>query len=379
MISNHFRKPAYILSIILASFLIVTVLSAQDAFILAKVKDISDRTYEPAVIELLDGAKKSIVMSMYSIRLGTKGRNPVKLLLNDLLEARDRKVSVTLYLNTRFKGMEADDSRLSENPEINKLRNAGCIIHFIPYHQRLHDKLIIVDSRYVVEGSTNWSISALRDNYESATLIDSPDLATIKLARLKSFIMPEDPPSKEPDRELYTKNLPKEISLPETIMTDKEYFPKMLNKHRARAMDLYLLLTAYSQTVEKGDFFVDMGAIGLSLGLPESWNNAALRRQVIKSLRDLKKYRLINVKFFYNKDAWVELIDIQGDTFAIESKIIQEEKLSTRAKFYLIAGTLLESQGEDIGTMSSPELGKRFHVSKSSIVKARRDLREKGE
>lgn len=43
--------------------------------------------------------------------------------------------------------------------------------HFLKYRRRLHDKLIIVDERYVVDGSTNWSISALRDNYESATLI----------------------------------------------------------------------------------------------------------------------------------------------------------------------------------------------------------------
>ena len=374
--SNRVRRLTCILGIILTVLLIAnTHLCAQDAFIPAKVKDISDRAYEPAVIELLDGAQESIVMSMYSIRLGAKGNNPVKLLLNDLLEARGRGVSVTIYLNTRFKGMEANDSRLTENPEINKLRDAGCVIHFIPYHQRLHDKLIVVDSRFVVEGSTNWSISALRDNYESTTLIDSPELANIKLIRLKMLVMPEDEPIREDKRELYIENLPKNISLPCQFIEDKRYLPKMLSRRSKRAIDLYLLLAAYGQSIEETDFFIDMGAMGLSLGLPKSWSNAALRRQVIKSLRDLKRYKLINVKFFYNKDAWVELVDIAGNSFTIDSEIIRQRELTTRAKFYLMAKALLKSQGEDIETMSSTELGKHFHVSKSTFVKARRDLK----
>jgi len=47
------------------------------------------------VIELLDNAKESIVISMYTINLDTTNNNPVKLLLNDLLEARQRGVDVT--------------------------------------------------------------------------------------------------------------------------------------------------------------------------------------------------------------------------------------------------------------------------------------------
>ena len=373
-----FRKFVYSCGIILALFLISTAsLCAQDAFISAKVKDISDRTYEPEVIKLLDGARESIVMSIYSIRLGAKGNNPVKLLLNDLLEARARRVSVTLYLNTRFKGMEKDGTQLSENPEIKKLQDSGCIIHFVPYHQRLHDKLVIVDSRFVVEASTNWSISALRDNYESATLIDSPELAKIKLVRLKSFDLPQDKPREENKRELYTEGLAKNVTLACPLIEDERYLPQMLSRQSERAIDLYLLLVAYGQSAGKTGFFIDMGAMGLSLGLPESWNNASLRRQVIKSLRDLKGYKLINVKFFYNKDAWVELVDIPGNIFTFDSEIIRERELTTRARFYLMAGALLESRGEDIDTMPGSELGKRFHLSKSTFVKARRDLEKK--
>ncbi|MGB3242697.1 MAG: phospholipase D-like domain-containing protein, partial [Candidatus Omnitrophota bacterium] len=66
----------------------------------AQAKDISDRAYEPAVIDLIDNAKESIVISMYMIVPSEKG--PLALLLNDLEEALDRGVSVEIYLNTRF-------------------------------------------------------------------------------------------------------------------------------------------------------------------------------------------------------------------------------------------------------------------------------------
>ncbi|MBU4311888.1 MAG: hypothetical protein KJ706_04145 [Candidatus Omnitrophica bacterium] len=42
-----------------------------------KVTDISDRKYEEALIELLDNAKESIVVSMYGISPGAGEKNPV--------------------------------------------------------------------------------------------------------------------------------------------------------------------------------------------------------------------------------------------------------------------------------------------------------------
>jgi len=353
---------------------------SQESFLPARVKDISDRAYESAVIELLDGAKKSIVMSMYSISLGTKGNNPVKLLLNDLLEARDRGVSVTLYLNTLFRKSSRTDTRIIDTPTMKKLQDAGCIIHLIEYHQRLHDKLIIVDERYVVEASTNWSISALRNNYESATLIDSRDLARIKLARVKSFILPEKPPLKKPDKELYIKNMPEEISIPQAFVTDKRYLPRMVRRQSIYSTQLYLMLLAYSQSIDKRDFFLDMGAMGLSMGMSESYRNSTLRQRVMRNLRDLeKRYSLINVKFFHNKDAWIELRDISGDTFAIPSTIILDQESPLRVKFYLIVQELLKSQGEDINAMSGREIEKRFHVYHTTIYKARKEVEKKEE
>ena len=90
------RITRYIIAIITAISLITAPAYSAGDFLSARVKDISDRKYEGAVIELLDNAKESIVISMYTINLGTTSNNPVKLLLNDLFEARERGVDITV-------------------------------------------------------------------------------------------------------------------------------------------------------------------------------------------------------------------------------------------------------------------------------------------
>ena len=154
-------KRAKRICIVLAACLIlsfcVNLVHAADDYVIGGIKNISGRKYEPAVIELLDGAKESIVISMYSVVIGPGDKNPIRRLLNDLLEARKRGVSVTMYLNTNFRDSDTTNMRLVGHPMRKELEDAGCVIHIIPPTRRLHDKMIIVDGRYTVVGSANWS------------------------------------------------------------------------------------------------------------------------------------------------------------------------------------------------------------------------------
>ena len=88
------RITRYLIAIITAISLITAPAYSADNFLSSRVKNISDRKYERAVIELLDNAKESIVISMYTINLSEK-KTPVSLMINDLLEARERGVDVT--------------------------------------------------------------------------------------------------------------------------------------------------------------------------------------------------------------------------------------------------------------------------------------------
>jgi len=316
---------------------------------------------------------------MYSISLGTDTKNPVKLLLNDLLEARERGVSVTLYLNTRFRSTGKTEGSFIGSPVFKELKDAGCNIYLIPSSRKLHDKLIIVDNWYVIVGSTNWSISALRTNFESNTLIDSPRHAQEKLNRLEKVLDFVKSNSKISDTPGYSEELPEELSVPKELLTNKKYFSRMVTSQDNRAFDLYLLLLAHSQLAGEDEFFINLEDMALSLGLPDTWDYTALRRQVIKSLKRLqKRYNLITVKFLHGKDASVKLTDFPDSSFAISSgSIIQVEnpELSMRLKFLLLIEALLKDERKDLYSMSQPALAKRFNLHQATIHAAFRDLK----
>lgn len=358
----------------------ISSLCSADNTIPAGVRDLSDRKYEQALIQLLDNAKEAIVISMYSISPGTGEKNPVELLLNDLLEARKRGVSVTMYLNTRFMGTEETEESFIGSLAFKELKDAGCEIYLIPPIRKLHDKLIIIDNRYVIVGSSNWSNSALRRNFESNTLIDSSLHAQEKLKHLENVLNFVKSNSEISDTPFYLQELPEKISVPSELLINKKYFSRMVTGQDDRAFTLYLLLLAHSQLMEEGEFFINLEDMGLSLDLPASWDYTALRRQVIRSLKNLQdRYNLISVKFFHGKDAFVGLADIPGSTFTISSNsIIQSHNtaLSTRLKFLLLIEALLKSEGEDLHSMTKASLARRFNVNKTTIQEAFKDLDE---
>ena len=347
----------------------------------AQVRDISDREYEQAVIELIDNAKESVVVGMYHISTQLKTNNPVKLLLNDLVEAQERGVQVRVYLNTKFPDVSYEE--LIGKDEFKMLEDAGCEVYFIPPGRKLHDKVVIVDSRYVVEASMNWSIIALRNNFESATLIDSPGLAKEKIARLDKIYRMQRKKEEGGEKErrpLYVDSIIDKIEIKEALLEDERYFPEMLKKSDRRAMDLYLILTAYSQKLGETEFFLNLEDTGLGLGLPVSWDDESLRRQVIRTLRTLQnRYNLIEVEFDYASDAYITMLAVHGQIFTVETSIfsLHDKEIPQRLKFLLMIKALLEKEGKDLDSVPRKEIMRRFHIAKRTLEKALADLRNR--
>lgn len=347
-------------------------------FVPAQVLDISDRKYEKSVISLLDNAEESIIMSMYLINPLAKG--PVKLLVGDLGEALNRGVRVEIYLNSRF-DFNFEGKRHIKEPLV-RLQKMGAKIYPVSSNYRLHDKLIIVDGRYVVEGSVNWSVSAIKNNYESAVLIDSPDLAKIKLLRLRQLPL-EGVVSKvtqRPDRVKRKKTYAEgeSVKLSKSLLLDKQLFPNMLKHRDKRSMDTYLLLLAEAKYSGGDEFFLSLEELAIELGMPETWSDTALRRQTIKTLKKIKnKYKLIDVTFLHGKDAWVELKDIPGDNFNFEFKMLYEKYLpleSSAAKYTLLIIQCLKSEGKTFDSFTRAEISKRFTIYIDSLRKGLKEL-----
>ena len=379
------RKPIPAFTALIACCLALLVLSSpapaddlNSGFYPAKVKDISDRAYEKAVIELLDNAKSSIVMSMYMLKPAENG--PVRLLVHDLEEALDRGVSVEIYLNMRPDHGMAPSDILAE-PLQSLIKKGGKIYKFTP-HTRLHDKLIIVDDRFVVDGSMNWSVAAIKNNYESAVLIDSPELAKAKLLRLRRFPLEGDKEDEEkrPDRPKGFEKLPEGaiVGVGKELLNNRCYFASMLRRQADRTMDAYLLLLAESARRGETEFFISLEDMAVSLGMSPGWSDTALRRQMIKELRALEdRYELIEIDLSYGKDAWVELKELPGGTFNVPGDLFEPGRLvseSQSAKFVSLIKALLESEGTSIAAFKAGDLSKRFGISEFSMRKGLREL-----
>lgn len=353
----------------------------EETFHPAKVKDISDRKYEPAVIELLDNAKDSIVISMYIFKPLEKG--PVRLLVRDLEEALQRGVSVEMYLNARFKANYVSDINTGEAFDL--LREKGAKIYITSSSIRLHDKLVIVDKRYVVVGSANWSVSALKSNLEATSLIDSPEFAKEMLVRLRRLPLKgeESRESKRPDRPKIERILPQEsvITLSKALLNDRSLFPYMVTHLDNRAMNTYLLLLSYAKVWKEKEFFISLEDLALDLKMPSDWSDTALRRQVIKILKKLQnRYKLINVNFRHGKDAWITIRELDGDTFKLKSYFFNPDFLfskSSRAKYALLIKTLLEEEGTPIDWFTRKEISKRFYINERTLRKALKEISEK--
>ncbi|MEW5757902.1 MAG: phospholipase D-like domain-containing protein [Candidatus Omnitrophota bacterium] len=346
---------------------------ASEIWYQARVRDASDRSYEKEVIALLDSAKQSITISMYVIKPHEIKNHPVNLLLNDLLEARGRGVEVNIYLNARFNNvLESGD--ITRNPIYATLEQKGAKIYFVSSATMLHDKLIIIDERYIVEGSTNWSVAALKNNLESATIIDSPELAKRKLSRISQLPLEGQAKPTTKEEKPIVANLPPEIEIKACLITDKNFFSKMVRNRDEHTIDLYLYLIGLSQAYNSNEFFIDLETIPLDISLPKKWPETAKRRQIIKLLKKLSKnYHLIQVEFYPAKDSWVKLINLPGESFLIPNTYFTEvyiNRFSAKAQLLILTDFLLKKEGKSIYSTSLADLSRLLNLNPKIISKA---------
>lgn len=370
------RRRPLAAALLLATGLLCCLAPAQaeePQFLEARVVDASDRAYEPAAIWLIDQARASIALSMYLVREADDDRHPVNRLLNDLLEARQRGVAVTIYLNTKFKG--GNPAAIGQTPWLARLRQAGATVVTLPPDRRLHDKLLIVNERYVLEGSTNWSVSALAANRESNTLIDSPTLAKIKLIRLR-HLQPDDTATTTPDE---PPPVPDTLALPVAALQREGLAVRLAAGNDERAFDAWLVLLRAAAAQASWEFFIDLEDLGDDLGLPEEWDDTAVRRQVIKTLRKLaERYRALEVRFSHGQDAWVKLLLPGGPAEEVPTAWLEPSRLQQEpaAVTYLrLLRAHLARQGIDFDALSTDELTARTGLKPKRLRDASRQLR----
>jgi cardiolipin synthase len=96
-------------------------------------------------------------------------------LIKELIRKAKKGVDVEIILEIS-KNINIRNTRA--NKKVGRLLSrAGVKVYYDNPHRTTHCKLIIVDKRFVVIGSTNWTYHGLEKNNESSVLIDSKEIA----------------------------------------------------------------------------------------------------------------------------------------------------------------------------------------------------------
>ncbi len=274
----------------------------------AEVEDLSDQAYFIRAVSLIDQAKESIAVSLYEFDVDpARPKHPGTQLFEALLRAGQRKVAVYVLLNRNYEFQRGgEDSIFTRNDEVYAALKEGGLheVYFADPSRRLHDKLAVIDREWVMDGSHNWSSSALRLNRESSTLIRSREYAHFKEERIKGIKRVEN--QDEPERKIHLEN---------AFLKDPRYLARFVKTQDFRSMALYLWLR-FEADQSGGDVVeVDLEKMADWLGLPKEWDRAETRRQVIRVLKKklADRYGLIETEIPFGQKARIRLLPFSSE------------------------------------------------------------------
>jgi len=118
----------------------------------------------------IDEADTSIHIAMYLVVIG----NEVEKLIDKLVIAQDRGVEVKIIMDN---DNDDGDDQGEEDYAETYIRDLGLTVKLDRESKMLHSKLLIIDNRTVIIGSTNWSDNSIMNNNEANARIDDPRVA----------------------------------------------------------------------------------------------------------------------------------------------------------------------------------------------------------
>ncbi|MEO0289372.1 MAG: phospholipase D-like domain-containing protein [candidate division WOR-3 bacterium] len=138
-----------------------------------RAKMVCNRDYFPLMYSLFENSKKSIFCVMYNIN-SYDYENEVTKLVDKLIVAHERGVAVKVLLEQSDWNSDVTNS----NHQVGDyLKSYGIDVRYDPLTVTTHCKLFIIDSLYVMVGSTNWTISAVNSNNEANALLEGEEIA----------------------------------------------------------------------------------------------------------------------------------------------------------------------------------------------------------
>ena len=139
------------------------------------VQVITDREYFDVVQTCFKEAQSSIKVMMFEANYYEKyPGSPTNVLIRELVAAHKRGVAVKVILE---RSRERERTQVSNEKTGSILSREGVDVVYDPATITTHTKLLIVDGKISVVGSTNWTYSALEKNHEVSVVIRSSEVA----------------------------------------------------------------------------------------------------------------------------------------------------------------------------------------------------------
>ncbi|HDN83673.1 MAG TPA: hypothetical protein ENG50_04850 [Candidatus Altiarchaeales archaeon] len=134
----------------------------------SKIIPVFDRDFYPVVMKALKNANESIEIIAFKLSYYPKYRNSKEnKLVWELIKARERGVKVRILL----------DEYPNKNSAYSLLKSRGIDIKYDSKNVTTHAKVIIIDGKIVILGSTNFSYYGLEKNHEANIYIESEEVA----------------------------------------------------------------------------------------------------------------------------------------------------------------------------------------------------------
>jgi len=142
------------------------------------IRLLTDQDYYPALQTLINQAQVSIDLAMFLFKTTDAAKNRAASLAQDLIAARKRGITVNLLLERS----DYDPKLNRENERVAaRLKKEGVRVRFDSAKTTTHTKIVVVDQRYSLVGSHNFTGSALSRNHEASLLVDNQELAAALL------------------------------------------------------------------------------------------------------------------------------------------------------------------------------------------------------
>ena len=140
-----------------------------------EIRLLTDQEYYPTLEGLIAQATSSIDLVMFLFKTTEAEKNRAAALVKALVRARQRGVMVTVLLERS--GYDPELNR--ENERVGaRLKKGGVTVRFDSKKTTTHAKAVVIDRRYALIGSHNFTGSALSYNHEASLLVDSQALAS---------------------------------------------------------------------------------------------------------------------------------------------------------------------------------------------------------